>query len=46
MELMVSFYLQDNASTIDQSGQGNNWSITAGTLTNSEDCQQVKCFLY
>ena len=32
------FLFKDNASTTDQSGQGNNWSVTAGTLTKTEDC--------
>ena len=31
------FLFKDNASTTDQSGQGNNWSVTAGTLTKTED---------
>jgi len=31
------FLLKDNASVTDQSGQGNNFSVGAGTLTKTED---------
>ena len=32
------FILKDGNSLTDQSGQGNNWTLGAGTLTNTEDC--------
>ena len=32
------FMFKDNASLSDQSGQGNNFTLTAGTLTKTEDC--------
>ena len=32
------FMFKDNASVSDQSGQGNNFTLTAGTLTKTEDC--------
>ena len=31
------FLFKDNASTTDQSGQGNNWSVTAGALVDTKD---------
>ena len=31
------FLFKDNASVTDQSGEGNNWTTTAGTLTKTED---------
>ena len=31
------FILKDGNSVTDQSGQGNNWTVGAGTLTNTED---------
>ena len=31
------FILKDGNSVTDQSGQGNNWSVGGGTLTNTED---------
>ena len=32
------FLFKDNASVNDQSGNGNNFTLTAGTLTKTEDC--------
>jgi hypothetical protein len=32
------FILKDGNSVTDQSGQGNNWTVGGGTLTNTEDC--------
>jgi hypothetical protein len=32
------FILKDGNSVTDQSGEGNNFAVTAGTLTNTEDC--------
>ena len=32
------FILEDGNSVTDQSGEGNNWTVDAGTLTNTEDC--------
>ncbi len=32
------YILKDNAGVTDQSGQGNNWSVTAGTVTATQDC--------
>ena len=32
------FILKDGNSVTDQSGQGNNFTVGAGTLTNTEDC--------
>jgi len=32
------FILKDGNSVTDQSGNGNNWTVSAGTLTNTEDC--------
>ena len=32
------FILKDGNSVTDQSGNSNNWTVTAGTLTNTEDC--------
>ena len=32
------FILKDGNSVTDQSGNGNNWSVGGGTLTNTEDC--------
>ena len=32
------FILKDSNSVTDQSGNSNNWTVAAGTLTNSEDC--------
>jgi hypothetical protein len=32
------FILKDGNSVTDQSGQGNNWTVSGGTLTKTEDC--------
>ena len=32
------FILKDGNSVTDQSGNGNNWTVASGTLTNTEDC--------
>jgi hypothetical protein len=32
------FILKDGNSVTDQSGNGNNWTVGGGTLTNTEDC--------
>ena len=32
------FIFKDNASVTDQSGEGNNWTVSNGTLTPTEDC--------
>ena len=32
------FILKDGNSVTDQSGNSNNWTVAAGTLTNTEDC--------
>ena len=32
------FILKDGNSVTDQSGNSNNWTLAAGTLTNTEDC--------
>jgi hypothetical protein len=32
------FILKDGNSVTDQSGNGNNWTVAGGTLTNTEDC--------
>ena len=32
------FILKDGASVTDQSGNSNNFTVAAGTLTNTEDC--------
>ena len=32
------FILKDGNSVTDQSGEGNNFAVTAGTLTNTKDC--------
>ena len=32
------FILKDGNSVTDQSGNGNNFSVAGGTLTNTEDC--------
>ena len=32
------YILKDNAGVTDQSGQGNDWSVTAGSVTATQDC--------
>ena len=40
------FILKNGNSVTDQSGEGNNWTVGAGTLTNLEDCpDNVFCTL-
>ena len=31
------FIFKDNASVTDQSGEGNNWTVTAGSVTPTQD---------
>jgi len=33
-----TFILKDGNSVTDQSGRGNNWTVSGGTLTKTEDC--------